>query len=251
MGVNPVKLGGGTQEIPEKNPPTSGVVRHDSHMRESGSDPVGDRTQFVLVGGEQANLLAAAAAPSRPEFLDTTPLLLRGRRCTVVDNDAVRLQAARDIAGMFGFRRNPSTNDSLQVGNHGSPPPPPTNLTEDVSWRNLIATRADTGCKRADAFFLCLFSICGRRSAASLRDARAVANNYAPGLQTSPRPQNRQNSWVIPGGLHDSDEGIARGLPACHSKAPATMDGDLVPGNCALGEKKVLFCLDFSRQEDD
>ncbi|KAJ8868663.1 hypothetical protein PR048_030202 [Dryococelus australis] len=34
---------------------TSVIVRQDSHMRKSGSDPAGDRTQFVLVGGEQSN----------------------------------------------------------------------------------------------------------------------------------------------------------------------------------------------------
>ncbi|KAJ8871054.1 hypothetical protein PR048_027358 [Dryococelus australis] len=34
--------GRGKREIPEENPPTSGIVRHDSPMRKSGSDPAGD-----------------------------------------------------------------------------------------------------------------------------------------------------------------------------------------------------------------
>ncbi|KAJ8890903.1 hypothetical protein PR048_010412 [Dryococelus australis] len=39
---------------PRENPPTSGFVRHDSHMRESGSDPAGNRTRFALMGGEKS-----------------------------------------------------------------------------------------------------------------------------------------------------------------------------------------------------
>ncbi|KAJ8878790.1 hypothetical protein PR048_019376 [Dryococelus australis] len=38
---------------PRENPPTSGIVRHDSLMRKSGRGPAGDRTRFDLVGGEQ------------------------------------------------------------------------------------------------------------------------------------------------------------------------------------------------------
>ncbi|KAJ8880610.1 hypothetical protein PR048_017080 [Dryococelus australis] len=41
-----------------ENPPTSGIVRHDSHMRKSGSDPAGNRTRFVYVG-EVAGTLGA------------------------------------------------------------------------------------------------------------------------------------------------------------------------------------------------
>ncbi|KAJ8886227.1 hypothetical protein PR048_012436 [Dryococelus australis] len=35
-----------------KNPPTSGIVRHDSHMRKSMSDPAGNRARFAWVGFE-------------------------------------------------------------------------------------------------------------------------------------------------------------------------------------------------------
>ncbi|KAJ8884338.1 hypothetical protein PR048_016195 [Dryococelus australis] len=35
---------------PLENPPTSGIVRHDSHMRKSGSDPTGIRTRLALPG---------------------------------------------------------------------------------------------------------------------------------------------------------------------------------------------------------
>ncbi|KAJ8881013.1 hypothetical protein PR048_017486 [Dryococelus australis] len=43
--------GHGKREIPCKNPPTSGIVRHNSHMRNSGGDPAGNRTRFVSAGG--------------------------------------------------------------------------------------------------------------------------------------------------------------------------------------------------------
>ncbi|KAJ8866059.1 hypothetical protein PR048_033583 [Dryococelus australis] len=43
-----------------RNSPTSGIVRHDSHMRKSG-DPAGDRTRLALVGGERANRSANCA----------------------------------------------------------------------------------------------------------------------------------------------------------------------------------------------
>ncbi|KAJ8872085.1 hypothetical protein PR048_025686 [Dryococelus australis] len=36
---------------PRGNPPTSGIVRHDHHMRKSESDPTGNRTRLALVGG--------------------------------------------------------------------------------------------------------------------------------------------------------------------------------------------------------
>ncbi|KAJ8873795.1 hypothetical protein PR048_024630 [Dryococelus australis] len=47
-----------------ENQPTSGIVRHDSHMRKSGGDPAGDRIQFALMGGKQANRSATAAQTS-------------------------------------------------------------------------------------------------------------------------------------------------------------------------------------------
>ncbi|KAJ8890524.1 hypothetical protein PR048_010033 [Dryococelus australis] len=44
-----------------ENPPTSGIDRHDSHMRKCGRDPVGDCTRFTTVGGEP--MLAASRLP--------------------------------------------------------------------------------------------------------------------------------------------------------------------------------------------
>ncbi|KAJ8875135.1 hypothetical protein PR048_023028 [Dryococelus australis] len=43
----------------EKNPPTNGIIRHNSHLPK-----VGDRTRFALVGGEQANHSATVASCS-------------------------------------------------------------------------------------------------------------------------------------------------------------------------------------------
>ncbi|KAJ8873843.1 hypothetical protein PR048_024679 [Dryococelus australis] len=55
-------LGGGKTGYPRENPPTSGIVRHDSHLRKCG-DLAGDWTRFALVGSEQANR-SATVTPS-------------------------------------------------------------------------------------------------------------------------------------------------------------------------------------------
>ncbi|KAJ8869218.1 hypothetical protein PR048_030790 [Dryococelus australis] len=44
-----------------ENPPTSDIVRHDTHVRKSRSDATGIRTPFALIGGEQANRSATEA----------------------------------------------------------------------------------------------------------------------------------------------------------------------------------------------
>ncbi|KAJ8873746.1 hypothetical protein PR048_024580 [Dryococelus australis] len=48
---------------PGENPPTSGIVRHDSHMRKSGSDFAGKRTRYTYVGGDRIT------GPSRSQFI--------------------------------------------------------------------------------------------------------------------------------------------------------------------------------------
>ncbi|KAJ8870031.1 hypothetical protein PR048_029042 [Dryococelus australis] len=52
--------GAGKTGNPVENPPTNGIVRHDSHLRKSG-DPSGDRARFALVGGKRANRSATVA----------------------------------------------------------------------------------------------------------------------------------------------------------------------------------------------
>ncbi|KAJ8897958.1 hypothetical protein PR048_003316 [Dryococelus australis] len=50
--------------IPEKSPPTSGIVRHDSHMRKSGGDPAENRTRLAQMEGELSNPdISAASIP--------------------------------------------------------------------------------------------------------------------------------------------------------------------------------------------
>ncbi|KAJ8896823.1 hypothetical protein PR048_002169 [Dryococelus australis] len=49
---------------PRENPPISGIIRTDSHMRKSGSDPERNRTRFALVGGEER----CEIPPCRIEF---------------------------------------------------------------------------------------------------------------------------------------------------------------------------------------
>ncbi|KAJ8886119.1 hypothetical protein PR048_012328, partial [Dryococelus australis] len=49
--------GEGATRNPRENPPASGIVRHDSHMQKSRSDPAGNRTRFAYMGGS-ANVIA-------------------------------------------------------------------------------------------------------------------------------------------------------------------------------------------------
>ncbi|KAJ8888083.1 hypothetical protein PR048_007570 [Dryococelus australis] len=51
----------GFRRNPREDPPTSGIVRHDSHERKSGSDPAGNRTWFTLVGDELSDHYTSAA----------------------------------------------------------------------------------------------------------------------------------------------------------------------------------------------
>ncbi|KAJ8895576.1 hypothetical protein PR048_000912 [Dryococelus australis] len=60
----PERKVGGKQEIPEKTLPTSGIVRHDSHLRKSGSDPAGNQSRFAQVRGEWSNHYSTATPPS-------------------------------------------------------------------------------------------------------------------------------------------------------------------------------------------
>ncbi|KAJ8876792.1 hypothetical protein PR048_021239 [Dryococelus australis] len=45
----------GETEDPRETTPINAIVRHDSRLLKSGSDPAGDRTRSALVGGEQSN----------------------------------------------------------------------------------------------------------------------------------------------------------------------------------------------------
>ncbi|KAJ8885849.1 hypothetical protein PR048_012055 [Dryococelus australis] len=52
---------------PRENPQTSDIVRHDSHIRKSGSDPAGDRTRTGMKGrGNRRSLRKPAYQPHRP-----------------------------------------------------------------------------------------------------------------------------------------------------------------------------------------
>ncbi|KAJ8898243.1 hypothetical protein PR048_003603 [Dryococelus australis] len=70
-GAAPECKSGRKREISErkkKTPPISGIVRHDSHLRESRSDPAGGQTRFALVGREQANHSATAAPQQKRQM---------------------------------------------------------------------------------------------------------------------------------------------------------------------------------------
>ncbi|KAJ8878268.1 hypothetical protein PR048_018845 [Dryococelus australis] len=53
---------GGETGDPRENPPTSGNVLYDSHVRNTGSNHARNRTRFAEVGGDQANHYTAAGS---------------------------------------------------------------------------------------------------------------------------------------------------------------------------------------------
>ncbi|KAJ8865811.1 hypothetical protein PR048_033333 [Dryococelus australis] len=55
--------GGGGREIPGKASPTNGIVRHDSHLRKSGSDPARDRTRIALPPWSLHNAMSCLKEP--------------------------------------------------------------------------------------------------------------------------------------------------------------------------------------------
>ncbi|KAJ8870092.1 hypothetical protein PR048_029103 [Dryococelus australis] len=84
-------------------PPTSGVVRHDSHVRKFGNDPAGNQTQFAYVGGEQSNR-SATTAPQETECKGSSPLYKSARPLKWGHVIGLCLQAAlhADIDPSFG-----------------------------------------------------------------------------------------------------------------------------------------------------
>ncbi|KAJ8880814.1 hypothetical protein PR048_017285 [Dryococelus australis] len=73
----------GKREIPEKTPPTSSLVQHDSHMRKSGSDPAGNRTRFALMGGRvgrRSHFIAQDGYEASGEFVSRSGNTWWGRR---------------------------------------------------------------------------------------------------------------------------------------------------------------------------
>ncbi|KAJ8887519.1 hypothetical protein PR048_013735 [Dryococelus australis] len=87
---------------PRENPPTSGIIRSDSHMRKFGSDPAGGRTLSALVGGEQAN---RSATPAPCEFAKCsisyyyvkTSVLQNGGHRPARHRNTVRTVRAREL----------------------------------------------------------------------------------------------------------------------------------------------------------
>ncbi|KAJ8891037.1 hypothetical protein PR048_010546 [Dryococelus australis] len=72
----------GNREIPEKTKLASGIVRHDSHLRKSGSGPDGDRTRFAIFGGAKSNRSETAS----PYFFGTARMNRKGRAGDPRDN---------------------------------------------------------------------------------------------------------------------------------------------------------------------
>ncbi|KAJ8885663.1 hypothetical protein PR048_011861 [Dryococelus australis] len=82
---------GGGKGVPRENPPASGIVQHDSHIRKSGNELAGDRTLIGLGGGGECANRCATAAPGSPrgrgEF--SRLLFIKGKETafsTLLDN---------------------------------------------------------------------------------------------------------------------------------------------------------------------
>ncbi|KAJ8867614.1 hypothetical protein PR048_031417 [Dryococelus australis] len=122
-----------------QNTPTSGVVRHDSHLRKSGSDPAGDRTRFALTEGEQSNhSIKRRGAPVGAEFHSLVRRETKAwvsRRGNSMSWMILRLE--RNGAGSLRVRgRGHST-----VGCHGGPA---ERLVSCVRARRRLVARADS-----------------------------------------------------------------------------------------------------------
>ncbi|KAJ8882761.1 hypothetical protein PR048_014574 [Dryococelus australis] len=59
--IRQINARGGKLEMSEKNLTTSGIVRHDSHIRKSGSDPAENRIRFALEEGERPSRYVTVA----------------------------------------------------------------------------------------------------------------------------------------------------------------------------------------------
>ncbi|KAJ8868467.1 hypothetical protein PR048_029995 [Dryococelus australis] len=90
--------GRGEMGDPRENPPTSFIVRHDSHLRKIRSEPVGESARFAFVGGEQSNR-SATAAPS----LWITALLIGRGESFRADGTAECRKRAGSHSGRVGW----------------------------------------------------------------------------------------------------------------------------------------------------
>ncbi|KAJ8895468.1 hypothetical protein PR048_000801 [Dryococelus australis] len=88
---------------PRENPPTNGLVRHDSRI-----DPAGDSTRIALVGGEQANRSATAGSRVRN-------IVRKSRDFSLYDAENSAALNVRDI----GRAVSPPDKGCIKSGNGG------------------------------------------------------------------------------------------------------------------------------------
>ncbi|KAJ8880212.1 hypothetical protein PR048_016678 [Dryococelus australis] len=84
--------GVGKPAEPRENPPTSGIVRHDSHMGNSESDPARNRTRFAVVDNGQFTPYSAAESDG-----------LRARTLTAISTPRIKLFTRESTACVHSF----------------------------------------------------------------------------------------------------------------------------------------------------
>ncbi|KAJ8877934.1 hypothetical protein PR048_022393 [Dryococelus australis] len=94
----------GETGYPRESPPTGGIVRYDSLVRKSGSDPAGDRTRFASMRGEQGGgglrLCAGPTASGHAGGFVRIPVLGLSRRGAVS-------VGAEQLTTFLGSREDP------------------------------------------------------------------------------------------------------------------------------------------------
>ncbi|KAJ8873878.1 hypothetical protein PR048_024714 [Dryococelus australis] len=76
-----------------ENPPTNGIVRHDSHIRKS-SDLAGDRARFMLVGVGRLT-----TRPPRPLQITGSPLTMDGTSVSATEGESGKPEGVCQIVG--------------------------------------------------------------------------------------------------------------------------------------------------------
>ncbi|KAJ8875213.1 hypothetical protein PR048_023108 [Dryococelus australis] len=102
------------REIPEKNPPTSGITRHDSLVRKSWSDLAENLTRFAEVGGEQSDHYNTAAARQLVEGDDCASLLEEVSNTVLTNGYQAGLSNVLDLprtAYIFTYNIHIATNE--------------------------------------------------------------------------------------------------------------------------------------------
>ncbi|KAJ8866143.1 hypothetical protein PR048_033667 [Dryococelus australis] len=225
---------------PRENPPISGIIRHDSHMRISEGDSSGNRTRFTVLEGDtlekyfgekslplQAHVLMGTLSDIRPAKLATVdvPKVMRERfpadTCVKVDQylnslDCNRLTFTTQLAaftiihlahlhGVQLMRREGrfgtiASSDSLEFGGLCDLE---REVCEDKGYDEPGERRVAASAKSATASIATVKSeiLTGRTSVLDLFFAAARLNINRP-RQENPLPHKRQFRFLFQAGFN-------------------------------------------------